>query len=100
MLQGLLKVICYLDDILVSRATREEYLQNLENVLPRLQQYNIRAKRSKCAFMCESVDYLDHRIDATGLHTLSSKVKAVRNAPQPKNVQELRVFFIIMESFY
>ena len=40
--------------------------------------------------MCESVDYLGHSIDATGLHTLSSKVKAVRNAPQPKNVQELR----------
>ena len=98
-LQGLPKVICYLDDILVSGATREEHLQNLENVLQRLQQYNIRAKRSKCAFMCESVDYLGHRIDATGLHTLSSKVKAVQNAPQPKNVQELRSFLGLLHYY-
>ena len=98
-LQGLPKVICYLDDILVSGATMEEHLQNLENVLQRLQQYNIRAKRSKCAFMCESVDYLGHRIDATGLHTLSSKVKAVQNAPQPKNVQELRSFLGLLHYY-
>ena len=98
-LQGLPKVICYLDDILVSEATREEHLQNLENVLQRLQQYNIRAKRSKCVFMCESVDYLGHRIDATGLHTLSSKVKAVQNALQPKNVQELRSFLGLLHYY-
>ena len=98
-LQGLPKVICYLDDILVSGATREEHLQNLENVLQRLQQYNIRAKRSKCAFMCESVDYLGDHIDATGLHTLSSKVKAVQNAPQPKNVQELRSFLGLLHYY-
>ena len=98
-LQGLPKVICYLDDILVSGATREEHLQNLENVLQRLQQYNIRAKRSKCAFMCESVDYLGHCIDATGLHTLSSKVKAVQNALQPKNVQELRSFLGLLHYY-
>ena len=76
-LQGLPKVICYLDDILVSGATKEEHVKNLENVLQRLQQYNIRAKRSKCAFMCESVEYLGHRTDAIGLYTLSSKVKAI-----------------------
>ena len=91
-LQGLPKVICYLDDILVSGATKEEHLQNLESVLQCLQQYNIRAKRSKCAFMCDAVEYLGPRIDATGLHTLSSKVKAVQDAPQPRNVQELRSF--------
>ena len=79
---------------------------NLEMVLQRLEQYNIRAKKAKCAFMCDAVEYLGHRIDADGLHTLSSKVKAIQDAPQPQNVQELRsflgllAFFIIMGSFY
>ena len=89
-LQGLPNTICYLDDILVSGATKEEHLHNLEMVLQRLEQYNIRAKKAKCAFMCDAVEYLGHRIDADGLHTLSSKVKAIQDAPHPQNVQELR----------
>ena len=91
-LQGLPKVICYLDDILVTGSSEEEHLENVEKVLQRLNQYNIRAKRAKCTFMGDSVEYLGHRIDATGLHTTTSKVEAVRLAPQPRNVQELRSF--------
>ena len=91
-LQGLPNVICYLDDVLVTGSTVEEHLSNLEGVLKRLQQHNIRAKKSKCFFLCDSTEYLGHRIDAKGLHTTDDKVKAVQNAPVPKNVQELRSF--------
>ena len=98
-LQGLPNAICYLDDILVSGATKEEHLHNLEMVLQRLEQYNIRAKKAKCAFMCDAVEYLGHRIDADGLHTLSSKVKAIQDAPQPQNVQELRSFLGLLHYY-
>ena len=91
-LQGLPKVICYLDDILVTGSTEEEHLTNVERVLERLQRYGIRAKRAKCAFMSSSVEYLGHRVDATGLHTTKSKVEAVQEAPQPSSVPELRSF--------
>ena len=91
-LQGLPKVICYLDDVLVTGSMVEEHLTNLDNVFKRFQQYNIRAKRSKCSFLCDSVEYLGHRIDANGLHTTDRKVEAVKKAPLPKNVQELRSF--------
>ena len=91
-LQGLPKVICYLDDILISGSTQQEHLDNLRQVLQRLEQYGIRARRSKCAFMCEAVEYLGHRVDAEGLHTLDTKVTAVLEAPSPQDVQELRSF--------
>ena len=91
-LQGLPNVICYLDDVLITGSTVEEHLKNLEKVLQRLQQYNIRAKRSKCFFLCDSVVYLGHRVDADGLHTTDQKVEAVKKAPRPQNVQELRSF--------
>jgi len=35
-LQGIPKVLCYLDDILVTGATDAEHLNNLERVLQRL----------------------------------------------------------------
>ena len=91
-LQGLPNVICYLDDILVTGKTEDEHLANVERVLERLQQYGIRAKRAKCSFLSRSVEYLGHRVDASGLHTTPSKVEAVQKAPQPQNVQELRSF--------
>ena len=91
-LQGLPKVICYLDDILVTGSTEEEHLSNVEKVLGRLQMYGIRAKRAKYEFLRPSVEYLGHCVDATGLHTTPSKVEAVKEAPQPRNVQELRSF--------
>ena len=43
------------------------------------------AWRDKCAFMVDSVDYVGHQIDASGLHTLLDKVKAVQEAPHPMN---------------
>ena len=91
-LPGLPRVICYLDDILVTGATNDEHLQNLKEVLNRLQQHNIRPKREKRQFMKESVDYLGHRVNAQGVHAAPEKVKAITQAPAPKNVQELRSF--------
>ena len=67
-------------------STAEEHLQNLENVLRRPQEYGIRAKRAKCSFLSEKVEYLGHRIDSEGLHTMASKVEAISMAPQPRNV--------------
>ena len=55
-LQGLLQVICYLDDILVCGGTDEEHHQNLEAVLQRLQEFNIRARQDKCIFLVDSVE--------------------------------------------
>ena len=91
-LKGLPQVICYLDDILITGSTEEGHLTNLECVLERLRKYGIRAKWSKCAFLKPSVEYLGHKVDATGLHTAPSKVEAVQKAPPPQNVQELRSF--------
>ena len=47
-LQGLPHVICYLDDILVTGTTDQEHLENLEEVLSRLEQHGIHLKQDKC----------------------------------------------------
>ena len=91
-LQGMKGVICYIDDILITEATEAEHLQNLEQMLQRLQDHGIRVKKGKCLFMLKSVQYLGHRIDAEGLHATDSKLKAINDAPAPTNIQELRSF--------
>ena len=80
----------YLDDILVTGANEQEHLANLAQVLQRLQSAGMSLKSSKCAFLLSSVSYLGHIISSEGLHTADSKVEALVDAPNPKNLSELR----------
>ena len=98
-LRGIPHVICYIDDILVTGTTKEEHLANLEEVLKRLQKHGVKLKASKCFFFQDSVEFLGHTIDCKGLHTTSTKVKAVRNAPTPKNKHELRSFLGVVHYY-
>lgn len=63
-LHGMDKVMCFMDDILVSAPTKEEHLKILDQVMTRLERYGVRIKQSKCAFLQDSVEYLGYRIDA------------------------------------
>ena len=98
-LQGLDGVICYLDDILVSGKSENEHLEILQKVLERLKEHGIRVKKSKCAFMKASVQYLGHIIDADGLHATDSKIQAITEARAPRNVQELRSFLGLLNYY-
>ena len=57
-LQGLPKVICYLDDILITGSTVEKHLKNLAEVLDRLADHGLKLKQEKCSFLQDSVKYL------------------------------------------
>ena len=92
LLQNIPGVIIYLDDVLITGRTNEEHLRSLEKVLTKMEEAGLRLKAEKCTFMNASVEYLGHRIDAQGLHPLKEKVEAVRNAPNPTNVSELKAF--------
>ncbi|XP_034549867.1 uncharacterized protein K02A2.6-like [Notolabrus celidotus] len=92
LLQGIPHVAVYLDDILITGATEQGHLANLEQVLKKLSDAGLRLKRSKCVFLVPSVTYLGHKITAEGLCPLEDKVRAIKEAPSPKSVTELRSF--------
>ena len=98
-LQGIEKVTCYLDDILITGTSDEEHLKNLSEVLQRFQNHGVCLKLETCCFMEDNVEYLGHRVDSKRLHTTDSKLKAIVNAPPPRNTQELRAFLGLL-SYY
>ena len=98
LLQGIRGIVVCFDDILITGST-EEHLKALEVVLSHLEKAGLRVKRRKCKFMRTSVDYLGYRIDAAGLHPLEDKVEAIRGAPMPKAVTELKSYIELL-SYY
>ena len=84
-------VAVYLDDILVSGATAEDYLQNLRALLQRLQDKGLRCRLEKCIFAQPSVEYLGHQLSQSGI-SKSTKVDAVIEMPPPKDVPSFRSF--------
>ena len=78
LLKGIPHVICYIDDLLVTGLTEEEHVQNLTQVLHRLQERGMRLKREKCTFLHNEVEYLEYQIDANRIHTAPSKLQAIQ----------------------
>ena len=67
-LEGVPHVLCILDDIIISGATDQEHLDNLEEVLSRLSKHGLRANSSKCKFFKERIEFCGHEISKLGLH--------------------------------
>lgn len=86
-----------IDDILLKTEPRE-HLQVLDEVLTRLEKHGILAKRSKCDFMVPSVDFLGYRVDG-GQHLKDEKIAAIKGAPSPKNVAELRSYLGLLNYY-
>ena len=56
-------------------------------------------KKEKCKFLQPAVEYLGHKIDAEGLHTMANKLEAIVQAPKPHNLQELRSFLGLLNYY-
>ena len=88
-----------MDDILVMGESTEEHLHNLENVLSKLESAGLQLNKSKCYFLRLKVEYLGDIIDADGLHPTEERVKAIKEAPKPQNITELRSFLDIINYY-
>ncbi|VDI15022.1 Hypothetical predicted protein [Mytilus galloprovincialis] len=76
--------------MIITASTDEEHLNNLESVLKRLGQYRLKANIDKCDFFKDSVTFCGHVIDKHGFHKKQDKIEAIRNAPAPENVSQLK----------
>lgn len=91
-LQGIEGVTVFLDDIKVTGPNYEIHLQRVEEVLKRLQKYNMRINRDKCEFFSDSIEYCGYLIDRNGIHKQKSKIETVQCMKRPTNVEEVRAF--------
>ena len=80
------------DDILISGRDDAEHLGNLREVLVKLREAGLTVKLAKCAFMQDEVTYCGYVINRDGVKPMPANVAAVKEAPAPTNLKELRSF--------
>ena len=83
-LQDIDSVFVYIDDILIASYSEKEHLRDLRLVFDRLKAHGLVIKLEKCIFGVTSLEFLGHKISATGSVPLPSKVKAINEIQLPK----------------
>ena len=93
-LSGLSWEIClyYLDDIIVFSRDWEEHLQQLQMVLSRLRDANLRLGHKKCTLVRSSVTFLGHLVTEDGLQPDPRLLDSIRDIKPPTTVSQVRSF--------
>ncbi|GJX94729.1 putative nucleotidyltransferase, ribonuclease H [Tanacetum coccineum] len=81
-------VIVFIDDILIYSKNKEEHGEHLKTILNLLRSENLYAKFSKCDFWLDSVQFLGHVIDSSGVQVDPAKIEANKNWDAPTTPTE------------
>ena len=100
LLQGIPHVVVRVDDILVSGKDDSDHLVNLGTVLSRLSSAGLKLRLAKCLFMQPQVTYCGYVINGDGIQPVAAKVDAIRDAPEPKDVSQLRAFLGMLNYYH
>ncbi|UYV75188.1 K02A2.6-like, partial [Cordylochernes scorpioides] len=91
-LSGLQGTACYMDDILIYGSTMEEHNRNLETVLRRLEENNVKLNAKKQQIAVEKVNFLGHIISRDGIAIQASRAEAIQKLKRPENKTEVQRF--------
>ena len=81
-----------MDDVLVFGETHLEHDQRLRSVLQCIRVAGLTLSEGKCEFSKDTIKFLGHIIDASGVRPDPDKLRAIKEMKQPSCVNELRRF--------
>lgn len=96
---GLDCAFVYIDDILIASHDKASHLRDLEALFKRLSDQGLVVNPAKCEFGVESIDFLGHRVDGSGILPLPTKVEVIQTFPRPGTIKKLQEF-MGMVNFY
>nr|GEX93856.1 putative reverse transcriptase domain-containing protein [Tanacetum cinerariifolium] len=85
-------IIVFIDDILVYSKDIEEHEKHLKIILELLKKERLYVKFYKCDFWLDSVQFLGHVIDRSGVHVDYAKIEAIKSWAASTTPTEVRQF--------
>ncbi|GJW25372.1 putative reverse transcriptase domain-containing protein [Tanacetum coccineum] len=85
-------VIVFIDDILVYSKDEEEHGKHLKIILELIKKERLYAKFPKCDFWLDSVQFMGHVIDCSGVHVDPAKIEAIKSWAALTTPTEVRQF--------
>ncbi|XP_039284325.1 uncharacterized protein K02A2.6-like [Nilaparvata lugens] len=89
-LEGIENCAAYQDDVLIGGENHKSCEIVLNNVLSRLNEFNVKINTEKSEFFVTSLEMLGYTISSEGLGTSKSKIEKILKAPCPQNVTQLK----------
>lgn len=89
----------YIDDIVIFGKDIDETMKNIETILSRLQEANLKVNLEKTQFLKTEVEFLGYVITPEGIRTDPKKVEAIQKLLPPENLKELKSF-LGLTSYY
>jgi hypothetical protein len=89
-LNGLERVVNFIDDVLIYSSTLEQHVEDLGAVLQRLEEHDMRLAPKKVYLGVQRVRVLGHIVTPEGIKPDPDKVKALRDMPEPTDLSTLR----------
>jgi len=86
------RVLAYMDDILIYVKTEKEHDCLVKEVLERLQTNRLAVAPEKCIWKTQEVEFLRYVIRRNGIAMSREKVEAVLNWEKPRSVSEIQSF--------
>ena len=88
--------LVYLDDIIVFGSSLQQHIENLQKVLHRLKQANLKIKIDKCEFLQKECEFLGHIVTQEGIKPNPNKIEKIVSWPLPKTVTQIKAFLGIL----
>ncbi|XP_054737893.1 uncharacterized protein K02A2.6-like [Anastrepha obliqua] len=99
-LQNIPGVLPYFDDIVVMGKSEDELANRLEQIFVRFDKAGLRLRKDKCQFSVPSIEFLGFKLDNLGIRPSHDKIKAIHEAPSPKDKKQLQAFLGLLNFYH
>lgn len=88
--------LVYLDDIIIFGKSLQQHLDNLNKVLKKLIESNLKVQLDKCEFLRKECEFLGHIVTQDGIKPNPNKIEKILHWPIPKTTTHIKGFLGIL----
>ena len=89
----------YIDDVLTHSVSIPQHLRQIEALLQRMIQYQLKLNIQKCEFLPQEMEYLGYTISKDGVKPGKAKAQVIKDAKPPTTIKQIQSFIGLANYF-